>query len=520
MSTPRTAQVVALPPPYKGQYDRIPVVSIQDPGYCESLTNFNSYSGKLSLRNGDAYYCKPIADHFASTTICLANYNNLTQIAVTVRGGTGTSTIEWWNVSTSTPSLMHSDTGPDPGAAGTMTTLEFGNCIFFLAYYMNGVNAYRYDGTSWTTGSFTGPVRPTLGCSHRNRVYLAEDGTSQVRYGNVDAIAGSTTSVDFKTVTSRGGHIIAILSLSISDSNSASNLLALIFSSGEILAYDGSYPGSSDWRLVGRFQIPTPLGYKATIAFDGDILVQTQAGIVSLKDLFTKGSKVARRESITAPIANRWRQIIKTLQGYNGPGIYDPTNDRLIISFPRYATRAGTIDIVPFFLIYDIARESWLEHRGTVAYGSYQLNHFNYAVYYALQYGTASIFKKEARADFLDGMTDGSTTSGFVYNLRSVPLPISKSGVNKFAGIELITKGDFYGHTSFSIISDLERTTSGNLTLPSLPTTTVQKPFLSMGAEGTYIQWALDNNGSRTGGSTYGCEIYGINAVFETGGLR
>jgi hypothetical protein len=355
--------------------------------------------------------------------------------------------------------------------------------------------------------------------------YLSTSGINiYLNYGNVGGLTAAGTLVDFSPTFSKGGVGSIIRGVSVSDTIGSKFLLAIVSAAGEIIAYEGSYPASSDWSSVGRFRIPRPMFVNSAIDYRGDTLIVTEGGLISLRDVFLKGSQTAIDQAISTPIINRWRQIMRAVSALTTAqkgfitGLYDTSNNRIVIQIPVYVDFDGTTSDKPFWLIYDIGRGAWYEHVANVAYYATGMCKFGDYIYYATSHGN-EVFKKEGRSDYKDAQTDGSTTSGYAFKIKSAPLPLSRSGVNKVDGLEYITKGDYYADTTVTFTADLGRATSGATTFPTLPFTTLQKQFISAGVEGTYVQWELSNSGARTN-STYGCEIYGVNALYEQGGLR
>lgn len=516
MTALRTAQVSPLPPPWQGQYDRVPIVSIENP-YCEKLLNFNAYEGKLSLRKGEAYYTICIAAT-AHELIHLAVYHSTTDKLIAAVRNTGTARMEYYDITTSSPSLMYQSA--NMYGSTKMRHLEHGGSIYFMG---DVSNMNRYDGSSWTEESTVGS-NYFMGDSYRSRLYLAYKAVPlTLFYLGVEAISGAPQSFSLASAFTQPASIALIKAITVADTIGSQHLLGLVNAAGEVVAFSGSYPASSDWGIQGRWHIPKPLTYNCSIDYRGDTLVITEGGLVSMRDLFLKGAQAAIDQSLSLPIINRWRQIVKNSTTWGNSkylinGTWDEVNNRIVIQFPFHVDYDGNRESKPHWLIYDIGRSAWYEHLANIPYSAVGLAKFNGDLYFGTAHGN-EIFRKEGRTDFKDAQVNGSSTSGYEFRCKSAPLPLSRSGVNKVDGIEFITKGDYYADTTVTFTSDLGRSTSGSTTFPTLPFTTMQKQFISAGVEGTYVQWDLANTGTRTN-STYGCEIYGVNALYEQGGLR
>jgi len=526
VSATRTAHVIPLPPPYQGQFDRYPVAVMQSP-YCEQLQNFNIQDGVVKIRNGDLLFCT-ISTTTGRTARNLSVYADTTLIAVEIDPTLGAV---WYDISTGTASSVYTNAGVL--TTGSIFTTEFGGCIY---YWGDGelsaaaIYGVRFDGTSWTTAPYTIPASfvPFGGTVHRNRHYLLGRASAKYCYSGIDAISGALTQVDLATVFQRKGNLIAIRSLSISDSGISNSLFCVVNSSGEVLFYEGAYPASSDWRLVNRSIISKPLDYGSIIDVRGDLLVLTEAGIISMKDLFLKGSQLALEESISSPIRNRWRQIFKDLAPLSGitptnsiRGLWHSRDGKIQVQIPIYIARpdstSGSTQLASFFLVYDIDSKGWAEHVGNDLNGSniYSSVYFNGDVYFSNAY-QAKIYKKEGKSDSRQDIPDGHSSFTYPASIKFAPFPISTTAVNRLVGVEVIAKGNWGKFSSIRLIADMGRTTTGGVTLSDfIDTTSVFKKLVSVGVEGTYIQLYLQINQLLVGAF----ELYGVNAIFESGGI-
>jgi hypothetical protein len=93
-----------------------------------------------------------------------------------------------------------------------------------------------------------------------------------------------------------GGSIIKLANMSRGGSDSISTYLMAITDMGEIILFDGTNPKDTtgkDWVVSGRFQIPPPLNRWAMCEMDGDYVVATKNGLISLRRvLFGQASAI------------------------------------------------------------------------------------------------------------------------------------------------------------------------------------------------------------------------------------
>ena len=200
MTTPRTAQVVPLPPPYGGQYDRLPIVSIESP-YCQRLLNYNSENGILSLRHGDSHFCQVAAS--PAVVISLVTYGSNTKFLAVV---TDNVNMTWFDVSSGTPSSLHTEFACVLLGTYPIHTAEFRGTIYFLSEYSTGAEIVYYTGSAWGTDPFTFSTTfgAHIGFPHRNRFYMGQGGSLKVAWGGIDATSGAATVQDFSSVFSWG----------------------------------------------------------------------------------------------------------------------------------------------------------------------------------------------------------------------------------------------------------------------------------------------------------------------------
>lgn len=531
------AKTLALPPPYQGEFDRLPLAATETP-YCERCENYNLDSGNPTLRKGDAQWADGEASLFPDDMelSLLESYqaggtSSLVFLASDPGGGfvalkAGTIGGGDFNIDYETGSagalFLQSLLVQDRlyAWAGTAPTLAGGQ-IYYNA------SGWQMSATGFT---FSSGFKPFGGCVYKSRAYIISKESTSFCYGGISAVQGATVDVDLTGLMSRRGYLYGIRSISLSEGIEQENVLAFVFSSGEVLVYRGNYPDDvNTWGIVGRFLIPKPIYYNSFVDASGDSYVITEGGLVSLRGLFATGQGKATDEGITAAIPNRWGQIMAALYGAGvSPsersrlcckGHYDSANDRIIVCFPSHVSRAGVVDTTKFLrLVYSLRNGSWTEHVGTTgranATVSLSAMHDD-ALYYGISV-YSDVYKAEGHHIFADGQTNDNPV-GYAYNLRSAPLPTEKFGVHKMAGVEVLMKSDLYAQTSFKLIGDLgaeetaAQTTSGN-------GTNVSKAFVNAGITAGYCQ--LDISGTTTDAATVGQEIYGLNLWSDDGGLR
>lgn len=511
-----------LPPPYRGQNDRVPLFSLQNP-FCERMENFKNTQGLLKLRQGNKAYA--LQTGAGLNSLALASYGT-TRMLMTTGDPTIGSRLRWYSVTAGVLVAEHSlaTTGETQ-----VHSLYFRDYLYYFGDValnaITGTGPQYYNGTVWGTTAYTWPAsfNPIGGCVHKNRAYFIQQSAAAYGYSNIDAISGAVTKVDLGSIVSTKASLYIIRSISSTEATSQQNLAAFLFSNGDVLVYSGSYPDSSNWGLAARFKISAPIFYNSFADAKGDSFIFTTSEILSLRNLFISGYEKERTEGIGATIKNRWTQIYRSLvaQGVTDTfdylryikGVYDENNDRLIISIPMWVnpTTGAADGTKPFQLIYDFTLGAWYEY---VQAGSSQdyvpaITYFNGTIYFLTHKSTLTqIVQLEGKTNYLDDAIATTGTIGIDYKVRSAPSPISRFGIVQVGGMEAIMKSDIYPSVRFKFIANLGQQETEVQTITDSLGTTIQKPLFNVGSNANVVQYELYGTSTT---STIGLEIYATN---------
>lgn len=525
---------VPLPPPYGGVDLKNPLVALQSPN-CENLLNFNLSNVGAELRNGDSIsynfaltgtngrYALDLHPHEAASKLYISTLNNQTS-NYEIYDTSGTL------VYTFVPLFILLNSVP------RISNVYFNkNTYFFPNKAVNAGHKVDAAGTFAVSG-YTGDVgTPKLigGAVYKNRLYGIEYQEAGYWYSGIDSTSGEMIYVDITGLTESKCTLSSIGTFTISDQVTTEVFIAFVMSDGEILFYNGSYPNSSDWRLAGRAQIPQPLFIDSLIKYQGDTLVMCDSGVVSLRDLFLKGSQQALSLSISELVQPAWANLVRAIRAARsaptGPlvnnavngsirGVFDAQNDRIVISFPYYLDSSNVLQNGSFYFVYNTALGAWSFHR---SYGGriYDANIYNNVLYCLSRYGTdngVTVYKKEGATGFTDRTADNSGETAYDYNMISAPVANGRAFVQKAEGLDVILNSDLYDQTSYYLIRDFGVETTTAQTVPNVLTGVLQKPYVNMGIEGSYVQWKL--SGTTTTSKTVGLKLYGTNLWIEQGG--
>jgi len=239
------------------------------------LDNFIPTVGECELRKGYTEHCDP-----GGTNVdFLQEYN-----AGANRQLIAASNSNLWNVSTGTPSSIGSGFSSDQWEA-----VNF-NGKFLLC---NGAdNEKTWDGSSLTNTSWTGiTAGDFIGYGvFKNRVFGWKSSEQDFYYGELNAITGPMTKFPLSRVARRGGNLIAFESWTRDGGDGVDDLAVFVMSSGEVIIYQGSDPGSADnWALVGVFHIGAPIGIRCVEQVGGKLWIATRDDYVDMETVLATG---------------------------------------------------------------------------------------------------------------------------------------------------------------------------------------------------------------------------------------
>lgn len=231
----------------------------------------------------------------------------------------------------------------DVWEAVNMTTTG-GSFLFCL----NGVDdGQLFDGATWANTAVTGVSENLCKAPYvfKNRIYFIQKDTTDVWYLNVDSIGGAATKLALGGVFQRGGTVEAIASWSVQHSTTGyDDHIVFISSEGEAAIYSGSFPGGTDWGLVGLLRMGRPIGGARCVQkFGGDLGVLTDRGIVPMSKAIQLDEAALNAAAITQPIDPEFRRVVNERQQLDGWQMCQhPTQQMFVLNIP---TISGTAPI-------------------------------------------------------------------------------------------------------------------------------------------------------------------------------
>lgn len=289
MARQSPVRVATIPPPVLGWNTKDPLTEM-DPGYAIAMENFFPKRSSVDLRNGYRYHSKSIGSGAVSALAVLKStaYNKLVAVGADKKV---------YDASTASAAATELT-----GNTFTIVPiyLQFFRNRMFIASGDSNDKVWVYNPASSTTtitsSAFTagGVDKYGLGpmTAYKSRLYLLELSspatgtvTTSLWYGGVDAVTGALTEFPFQSLLKFGGYGLFIGTTTRAKDFSEDELFCIVSDQGEILVYQGDYPGSTTWGLVGKYYIPRPLGPRAFFYVGPDLHIITRQGIIPMSSV-------------------------------------------------------------------------------------------------------------------------------------------------------------------------------------------------------------------------------------------
>lgn len=385
-----------LPAPTLGWNTRDPISEMKS-GYAVLLDNYFPDSSRCTLRLG-------YREH--SSGLGAAVKTVLAWEGLTSRKLFGFAGNKIWDATTFAGSAS------DVTAGSTITSdIWYGQNFGGRLTIVNGADTPRqWNGSAWADTTFTGVTQANLAniWTYRSRLYFPEISTLKVWYGGADSISGALTSFDMQYVFRLGGTLIAGGALSRDAGSGADDVCVFASSLGEVLVYEGGYPGDTAWRLIGRYYTAPPIGRRCLVSIGGDLAIVTTAGLIPMSKIIAQGRDKEADIALTALISPTVNQAARDYGANNGwQAIIYPRGTRGMINVPTVDASAA------HQYVWNTLTGAWCRFRG--------MNALCWTIYNDKPYfGAADGSVYEADATQSDDATDivGDIRPAFSYLRR------------------------------------------------------------------------------------------------------
>jgi hypothetical protein len=407
-----------------------------EPVFAQRLDNFYAEDGQLVLRNGSASHVTGIT----GGVVTLMLYDGGGTPAVFAAGNDAI-----YNVTSAgaVGSAVQSSLTDDRWDWTMFSDLS--NALLVCA---NGADAVRtWNGAAWATPSITGATSANLKgvLAHKNRLWAIQDGTLDAWYnGTVNAVAGAYTKFPLGPLCQRGGQLAALATWTRDGGSGADDYWVAITTAGEVLVYGGTDP-SSDFAMVGRYEIAPPLGSTRCVTRMGSaLLILTRAGVVSMDDVLmgtTEANQISGAIEPTFLSASATDTTSALWRIY-----WHRRENRIIVNVPDYEET-----VVQF--VYSASSGSWSRLIGLAATDWLETGN---KLYFGSAAGT--VFEAEV----------GTDDAGAAIKAEAIfaPSKMGSPSIKHFrrARVHFFSQGNF--DPSISVVTDYE-TPEGRIDVPA-----------------------------------------------------
>ena len=343
----RLARRNKIPASVLGLNSRDPLDEMK-PEYAIELTNFFPTEGQVVARRGYVVHAGAMGSDPVNS---LLRYQaGATSKLYAVAGG------NWYDVSPGQADLPTRAYPITTVGANTYTAMVKprwrGTNFNGQAIFVNGVDPPKRidsDGAFVAHGltNSTEKDAPQATINHlsnvlafKGRLYFTEKDTARLWYLAPLGIMGELSSFNLGETSPagllpQGGNIVALDSLSWDSGRGPDDYFCVIFENGYMAIYAGFDPTNADnWRLVGVFRIPRPVGDTPLVKYGGDLICITEDGFISLI-AYAKGKADTGLRALSDLVQETVNADVRAHKGKAGffSTFYDPGN-MLIFNIP------------------------------------------------------------------------------------------------------------------------------------------------------------------------------------------
>lgn len=299
---------IKIVPAPVGGWDAISPLSVMDPKYAYSITNWVPRTSWVELRGGYNPWNQGLSTTPINTLMCY-------------RPNTGTEKLfactgsQIWDVTTYGMSTLSKSSRISDKNQFTMFTPALGLNYLVVA---NGLDAViEWNGTAWSTPSISGVTSSQLMCPtpFKQRLWFVQANSTSAWYLGVSAISGAATQLDLGPFMSKGGFLVNIADWTIGGGQGPQDYIIFITSKGQCIVYQGTDPtNASAFALVGVFDLPPPIGTRCYCKLGQDVILITTQGLIPISQVLPFDPSAARSVAITNRIQNA---MLQSAQSYS-----------------------------------------------------------------------------------------------------------------------------------------------------------------------------------------------------------
>lgn len=239
--------------------------------------------------------------------------------------------------------------------SGAWSFVNFNTVGGSFLVLVNGVDSLKlYNGTAWSviTGvsapiAITGVTTSTLETVSvfKRRLWFTQKDSMSLWYLDTNALGGAATEFPVGQIFARGGKVVATTSWTIDGGVGMDDHFVIITSEGEIAVYKGTDPDDATlFSLHGVYFAGKPLGNRCFSKLNGDVVILTEKGVLTLSKLLAGQSSVYTT-ALTSVIDGAFAEAVRYYKdNFGWTCVVHPLQNALIVNIPT--TNSSSIQFV------------------------------------------------------------------------------------------------------------------------------------------------------------------------------
>ncbi len=224
------------------------------------------------------------------------------------------------------------------GYNGTYTITVTGASTFtYVLAGALGVTTVTGIVTPATNFAITGVAPASLisVTAFKNRLFFIEKTSTRAWYLPVLSIGGAAAQLDFGSLFSRGGYLMAMGTWSLDAGYGMDDYAVFVSSEGQVAVYKGTDPAAAaTWALVGIYDIGSPIGRRCLMKYAGDLTIICQDGLAPLSKALMS-SRVNSQEMLTDKIQHAIGDyIVAYSANFGWETVLFPKENMLLMNVP------------------------------------------------------------------------------------------------------------------------------------------------------------------------------------------
>lgn len=209
---------------------------------------------------------------------------------------------------------------------------------------VNGVDAAQgFDGTTLAALTITGVSATTLWGvnTFKGRAFYWAENAQSVWYAAAGSFQGALSEFNFAATVSSGGTLVQMLTWTLDAGDGVDDLAAFVFSTGEVLVYQGDDPGSAiNWAKIGSFYIGEPIAIRGHARVANTEILATKDGWLDLAAALHDG-RYSEKSAYSNKISRAAKDAAQRYAQFSGWGctLY-PAGNLFIVNIPISATES------------------------------------------------------------------------------------------------------------------------------------------------------------------------------------